>query len=186
MDLNNKFGWQDIDGWFGYAHIYDQIIREASKNDTIIEISRWLGKSTCYLASRAKMSGKSVKIVCVDAFENTSNQTSCSLAKNILSNFNENMTKAGVIDCIYTMVMTNEIASYNIGNEAIFAVFIDGGEIKDIKNWYPKIKPGGIIAGYSISMHESINKTIELLGCKEFKEEDGIWFARKPNSGRLN
>jgi len=169
MDLNNKFGWQDIEGWFGYARIYDQIIREASKNDTIIEIGTWLGKSSCYLASRAKMSGKNVKIICVDSFRET------------LAKFNENMTKAGVIDYINTMVVTPEVASYNVGHEAVFAFFIDGGEIKDIKNWHPKIRPGGIIAGYSMSTSDSIKKTIESLGMKEFKEDqDGVWFARKP------
>lgn len=120
------------------------------------------------------MSGKNLKIVCVDTFRET------------LAKFNENMTKAGVIDYISTMVVTSEIASYNVGNAAVFAIFIDGGEIKDIKNWYPKIKPGGIIAGYNLSTPDSIKKAFESLGAKDFKEEDGIWFARKPHLARLN
>jgi len=169
MDLNNKFGWQDIEGWFGHSRIYDQIIREASKNDTIIEIGTWLGKSSCYLASRAKMSGKCVKIICVDTFSKGIQQ------------FIENATRAGVVEYISIMTMTSEIASYNVGNQAFFAVFIDNGEIKDINNWYPKIKPGGIIAGYSPAT-QATRTIIEKLGAKEFKEDqNGVWFARKPS-----
>lgn len=184
MDLNNKFGWQDIEGWFGYSQMYDQIIRETNKNDTIVEIGKWLGKSSCYLASRAKMSGKKVKIICVDTFsEKLIGPKSCSLNKNTLVEFNENMTKAGVVDYITTMAMTPDIASYNVKNESIFAVFIEGDDIKNIIDWYPKIKPGGIIAGSGLSIQKSIKKTIEI----DIKEDkNGVWFARKPQSKRLD
>lgn len=171
MDLNNKFGWRDIEGWFGHSSIYDQIIREASKNDTIIEIGTWLGKSSCYLASRAKMSGKNIKIVCVDTFS----------SQNSLLEFNEHMTKAGVIDYVGSMIMNSELASYNVGKEAAFAVFIDNSETKDIRNWYPKIKQGGIIAGYNPSIDNSIKKILESIGTSDFKEDqNGMWLAHKP------
>lgn len=137
MDLNNKFGWQDIEGWFGFQQIYDKMIREAAPNDTLVEIGSWLGKSTAYLVSRAKLSGKSLYITAVDRFGDRAYRK-----------FIENMTRAGAVDVLAVMPMSSQNAVQNVHDNAIFAVFLNGSyKPKDILDWYSKVKPGGIIGG---------------------------------------
>lgn len=171
MELNNKFNWQDIDGWFNFSRIYDQMIREANRNDSIIEVG-WPGRSTCYLATRAKMSGKNIKIVSIDTNQNSN-----------LAEFNKQITQIGVVDYIKTISMNSEIASYNTISESIFGIFIDVTDInKEIQNWYQKIKPGGILAGHSIhspNTHQILQETFKKLKATNIEEFDDIWMVRK-------
>jgi len=137
MDLNNKFGWQDIEGWFGFPQIYDKIVREAAQNDTLIEVGSWLGKSTAYLVSRAKLSGKTLYIAAVDRF-----------GDKVYRKFVENMTRAGAVDLLAVMPISPRHAIQNIHDNAIFAVFLNTQQTpQEIKAWLSKIKPGGLIGG---------------------------------------
>lgn len=160
MDLNDKFGWQDIEGWFGFPHVYDKIVREAGQNDTLIEVGSWLGKSTAYLISRAKLSGKSLYIAAVDHF-----------GDKIYRQFVENMTKAGAVDLLAVMPMSSQNAVHNVHDNAIFAVFMNKQQTtqEEIKAWYSKVKPGGIIGG--------VGSPPKDMKCETWKSTGNVWSA---------
>jgi cephalosporin hydroxylase len=187
MDLNNKFDWQDIEGFFNFNELYDKFVQEAAEKDTIIEIGTWFGKSTCYLATQAKLANKSLKIIAVDHFIGSSNEPEL-LSKvavhggSIYDKFVENMTKAGVIDIIGVMAMNSLTAASKIENESAFAIYIDGNHQKanvcaDVLAWYPKVKPGGYLAGHDIAMpevREGLGQALDLLNIKECEIFSGV------------
>jgi hypothetical protein len=166
MNLNKKFGWQDIEGWFGFQQIYDTIIREAAQNDQLIEVGSGLGKSTCYLASRAKLSGKQVNITAVDRF-----------GDKLYRKFVENMTRAGVVDLLSIIPLSTANAAQNAYDDSIFAIFAIGRQTTlEIQTWYSKIKPGGLIGGCGPAPKDMKN-------CKVWKGKNDVWSAwtaRKP------
>jgi cephalosporin hydroxylase len=187
MELNNNFTWKDIEGFFGSAYIYDQIIRNSSKFDTIVEIGCWYGKSTAYLVSRAKLAGRHPNVLCVENF-----MYYASDANNInrnLSSFVSNLTKCGAIDFVSIIRNAADVAAHNLKDESVFAVIIDSkyqdaSILNDIRTWLPKIKPNGIIAGCDLHNNFSyIQKALQIAGIKKFEkhEEAGctLWIAEK-------
>lgn len=181
MHLNDKFGWREIEGWFNFSPVYDHIIRRASKNDIIVEIGTWFGKSTCYLAQRAKLSRKNLHIIAVDTFkgdgEAVYKEKIAEHGGSIYGKFIENMTKAGVIEVISPMQMSSISASYHIPNESVFAVFIDGNHsykevYEDVRAWLPKVKPGGILAGHDICMPDVSNAVRDALASLNIKSHE--------------
>lgn len=151
MQLNHKFGWREIEGWFNFCRVYDRIIRESKSGDQIVEVGTWFGKSTCYLTSRAKMSGKPLKIFAVDNFKKNLSVLKQN-SKSIYSEFIQNMTKAGVIDIITVLPIESTVAAHNFSNESLSTVLLNNNQnyeqiLSELKAWYPKVKKGGIIAG---------------------------------------
>lgn len=179
MELNYNFGWKEITGWFNYRKIYDLFIKECKKNDIIIELGSLNGKSTCYLSSRAKMARKGIKIVSIEKEISEKRKE-----------FNLNTTKAGVADIIYPISAVEEIAINNIKKESIFAIFIEENQTKEsllerIINWYPKISPGGVIAGSNLYRNANqLKKELKDLNMNlETSNDDPLsdfWLIRKP------
>ena len=174
MELNDKFTWKDIEGFFGASSIYDNIIRHSGKSDTIVEIGCHEGKSTAYLISRAKLTGRNPKILCIDNF--IAKYENLDESNRNMSIFVNNLTKAGVINYVNIMRSPGEVASLNIENQSIFAVIFDhkhndrASILTDIKTWMPKIKPNGFIAGYDLHNNfEYIEKVLSLAGIKNYE-----------------
>jgi hypothetical protein len=61
--------WSDIPGWSSFLHIYDVMVDEAKDGDTIVEVGVAFGRSAAYLARKVIDSGKRVRIVAVDPWE---------------------------------------------------------------------------------------------------------------------
>jgi len=151
--------WQDIQGWFDFQHVYDEAVRRAKPNARLVEIGAWLGKSTAYLAQAIKDSGKSIELHVVDSWDN------CTVSKhNGPSNggayansstkalFYENM-KACAVEATRVIERDSTAAADCFLDESIDFLFLDGDHspekvYADLKAWWPKIKPGGLLAGH--------------------------------------
>lgn len=191
MELNNKFTWKDIEGFFGASNIYDNIIRHSDKSDTIVEIGCHEGKSTAYLISRAKLTGRNPKVLCIDNF--IAKYENLEESNKNMAVFVNNLTKTGVINHVNIMRSSGEVASYNVEDQSIFAVIFEhkhndrSSILTDIKNWMPKIKQNGFIAGYDLHNNfEYIEKILKIAGIKKFETtkqpECTSWIAKKPKS----
>lgn len=58
--------WQDIPGWFAFAHAYDEMVETAKDGDTIVEVGVAFGRSVAYLARKVIDSGKDIRVVAID------------------------------------------------------------------------------------------------------------------------
>ena len=61
--------WQDIPGWFSFGAVYDEMVDTAPNGSTIVEIGVAFGRSLAYLTRRVIDSGKAIRVVAVDPWQ---------------------------------------------------------------------------------------------------------------------
>jgi hypothetical protein len=61
--------WEQIPGWFGFQAAYDEMVASAPDGSTIVEIGVAFGRSGAYLTRRAIDSGRRLRIVLVDPWQ---------------------------------------------------------------------------------------------------------------------
>lgn len=167
MNLNPRFTYRDIEGWFNHNRLYDHAVAEAKNGDSLVEIGPWYGKSLAYLASRAKMSGKLLHLYGIDQLR----------SEQIM----ENMIRAGVIDIIHLLPIDSTVASLNFPDNSVFFVYLSATENteKHVRSWLPKVKKGGIIAGQNVYLPDTHRLCENLFGQNyEIWEKESSWYVR--------
>ena len=141
--------WEKIEGFFNFQNIYTDMVKKFD-NAIFAEIGSWKGQSTVYMAEEIIKYKKNIKFYAIDTFEGTENEkeTHC---KNLYDVYLENIEP--VKDYISTIKGNSAEVFKQFEDESIDFLFIDGdhtfkGCYADIKNWFPKIKKDGIIAGH--------------------------------------
>jgi predicted O-methyltransferase YrrM len=88
---------------------------------------------------------------------------------------------------------TSTSASFKFTDNFFDMVFIDAdhsyeGCKQDIEHWYPKVKPGGWLAGhdykhpgYNFQVHLAVDEFVAKHQLQLELDEDYTWFVRKPN-----
>ena len=182
---NPEFG----ENWFSYPNLYKSIVDKFESGSKFVEIGSWKGKSSAYMAVEIANSGKDIEFYCVDTWEGSiENQNNPELPY-LYDIFKENMKS---LDGYYrNMKMTSLQAVKKFENESLDFVFIDGShEYEDVKKdiiaWFPKVKPGGILAGhdyyigeedYCPGVKQAVNE--EVFG---FDTQENCWIYKVPNT----
>lgn len=137
--------WQRDDlfdeNWFSYQNLYSKVVNEFSNGSKFVEVGCWKGRSTSYLAVEIANSKKDIDFYCVDTWEDSE----------IYNKFLNNMKP--VEKKYFPLRISSEDASKKFKDKSLDFVFLDASEDyenakRDIQNWLPKIKPGGILAGH--------------------------------------
>jgi predicted O-methyltransferase YrrM len=150
-----KHSYFKIPGWFNYSETYDIIADQIPDDGKIVEIGSFYGRSTSYLATTLFNSGKeNVKIYAVDTFEGSSEHSNLDLPNDFLSEFRENLKffigREMVIPC---QGRSDDVKMLERFEEAsIDYIMVDGAHeyepvMDDILNWWPKLKPDGVMFG---------------------------------------
>ncbi len=151
-----KHEYYKIPGWFNYAEMYDLAIENIPENGKFLEIGCFLGKSTNYLCTNLINAGREdVTVYGLDTFRGSSEHK-----------FLDKITKDGSF-----YETTKQNLQYFIGrnqchliesrsdNQEIIdrfedktfdVIMVDGAHeydavLEDIRNWWPKVKDGGIM-----------------------------------------
>jgi predicted O-methyltransferase YrrM len=142
----------EIFGWFNYEKIFDRAVNIANQKSNFLEIGCFLGKSTKYLCDKIKSSNKEIDLYVIDLFvaqeiecqniELKAGTDTLNIFKKNLTGFDINITKGD-----------SNIVFSKFKDEYFDFIFIDGNHeyeyVKsDLKNFYPKLKSGGIFAGH--------------------------------------
>ncbi len=176
--------YKQIDGWFDYEKVFDDIIGNLIKKKIrpkVVEIGAWLGKSSFYLTEKW---GKKCDIFIVDTWNGSANELESShrlaTEKDIFVDFMYNMKHNwGKFIPIRT---SSENASTLFEDNELDFVFIDAehtyqGLSNDLRCWMPKIKKTGILAGHDY--HENWSGVIkavdEIIGKDNIKLEGCTW-----------
>ena len=150
----------NIPGWFNYSETYDVIVDRIEPNGKIIEIGSFLGRSTHYLATSLFNANKiDVQVYCIDTFEGSSEHANIKLPNDFYHMFRDNLRFYIGRD----MVMPIQGRSDNpdilnkFEDEEIDFIMVDGAHeyeaVKsDIVNWWPKLKPNGVMFGDDFSL----------------------------------
>lgn len=153
--------YEDIPGWFDFGSIYFEQIQRAKDGARFVEVGSWLGRSTAYMATKIKESGKKINFDAVDPWigmtEGSENEMTrvrtAEVGGNLGVRFLANMEACGVSEYVTPITMESLKASELYEDESLDFVFIDGDHraesvYADLKAWWPKIKPGGLLAGH--------------------------------------
>lgn len=167
--------------WFSYPKLYSEAVSNCSyqKRSHFVEVGSWKGKSACFMAVEIINSHKSIKFDCVD----------CWLEEKAYSEFIKNTRPvSGSINVVKQY--SKEASKYYLNNSLDF-VFIDAHHTykavtEDIKYWYPKVRPGGILAGHDFwsktdtKCISEVNEAVEDYFKADFKStEEGCWIHTK-------
>lgn len=146
--------YKDIPGYCDFHDFYKRVFDKLPDGANIAEIGVFLGHSVAYMVSLAKEHGKDIEVFAIDTFEGSEEHKSKGI-----TNFNDafwyNMTFCRATPYI-TRVRADSISALDdddVKNTDFDFVFIDAAHdyesVKaDIAAWWPKVKPGGILAGH--------------------------------------
>jgi predicted O-methyltransferase YrrM len=190
------------------AETLDRLIKRRSRPGMIVfELGTYTGRSAMTMLPHIKrMQGR---LYCVDWFRGnpgvTAEITTSYQRHNILDIFLNNIKEAGYGDYVTVLVGTSHDVSRIVAQNSADFIFIDAdhrySKVKsDILEWYPKLKPGGLICGHDFDRHLKdcdYNRVLEKCEedfidgchygvtravCEEFSYvqwEGRIWYARK-------
>lgn len=139
--------WQHITGWVGDTPTYRVALDRAKDGDHFVELGVYLGKSAAFMAVEIANRGLSIKFDAIDNFVGLAGgQFDKELYEGCLKNLEPvqdyvNIINEGSLDAV---------SRYADGSLAF--IFIDAAHdydsvIKDLRAWYPKLKPDGFFAG---------------------------------------
>ena len=183
--------FQHIDGWFDFDDIYANAVREASEGAIFIEVGSWLGRSSAFMAVEIENSGKDIRFYCVDTWQGSPTEKHHRLevqksGGSIRSRFVSNMRGLDVVP----IESDSSLAADRFEDESIDFVFIDAAHdfesvSRDIRSWYPKVKPGGVIAGHDIGWSGLFAAVQSAIPAKEIERRRSSWWHRKPPAVKL-
>lgn len=179
---------REIPGWFSYEWLYDKFVEEATPGNLIVEIGSWFGRSTKYLLDKIEDSGKQVMLTCIDTFKGTLNEE---LHQSLVKDFDNDIYQEfyNNIDSHKLQIVkdTSHNAFSLFRNSSISAIMIDGdhsykGVMSDIKDYFYKVKPGGIISGDDYNVFEGTTRAVNeyFRGSATIAPNGVNWYYRIP------
>ena len=138
------------ENWFTYPNVYIGMVNNSRPNGILVELGAWKGRSSRFLVSKAREKSPDISIHIEDTWQGSPEHTE-EAKKGIYEKFIENM-KAFEGSYIAHKMTTNEAASL-FEDGSLDGVFIDADHTyeavkRDIQNWMPKVREGGILAGH--------------------------------------
>ena len=182
--------FNEIPGWFAYTDLYNEMVETAKGGETFVEVGAWFGKSTNHLAAKIKESGKDIKFTSVDTWKGTDDEE---LHQNIVGAFNGDIFYEFIDNTVlsdnYGTFDTIKDTSYNAGNQfqngSIDFIMLDAGHsydslMEDIKVWYNKVKPGGIISGDDYGVFHGVTQAANEFFYEQFDKGFRSFIRKKP------
>ena len=152
--------YERIPGYFDFAGPYHNFVLDMPDNGHFVEVGTWYGRSVIYLANQFKAFGKRVRIDCVDTWDGgTDPVLKAQLAQekgDLFSIFINHVKATRNQDIINPVRLLSIEAAKQYEDNSLDVVFIDADHsyksvMEDLQAWYPKVKPGGVIAGHDFS-----------------------------------
>lgn len=165
--------YQNIDGWFSYEYIYKDIVEQAEDDSLFVEIGSFKGRSTAFMAVEIANSGKKIKFECIDPMSCTPNyelsqqQNPQEWEGYSSEEFHQRLTPVKGLYELRQMTSDEAVKFYADGS--INFLMIDGdhsyeGVVKDLQNYLPKMRSGGLIAGDDAFVHDIVRAVKDVAG----------------------
>ncbi len=151
----------DIPGWFDYERLYDREAARLPAFAVACEVGCWAGRSLAYLAGLVKKSGKTVNLWGVDHGFGTDSERERVLHAGLLAECGgntvgrlaSNLRACGLEGVAVPMAAKSVRAAVLFPDASVDFVFLDAAHdyqsvTADLRAWWPKIKPGGVLAGH--------------------------------------
>ena len=184
--------YRRIPGWGSIGPYYQAVAEQLPFEAILVEIGVWQGRSAVFMAEMLKELGKPAKFYLVDSFDGGKilAKTVATLGKPLLDILQEHIEAAAVRNQITGIINKPSIVAANLfSDKSIDFAFIDADHdyenVKaDLIAWWPKIKPGGILAGHDYcSGWAGVSQAVDefvLRSCPDFKLTSEVWQITKP------
>ena len=170
--INSDFEEQ----WFTYPGVYRLMVSKCRPNGTLVELGAWKGRSSAFLVVEAKNKSQDIQIHIVDTWLGSGEHTS-GMTDGLYEKFISSMSPLN--GHYQAHRMTTDKAASLFEDSSLDGVFIDADHTyeavkKDIQNWFPKVRKGGILAGHDYihtwpgvvqAVNESISGFITMEQC---------------------
>jgi hypothetical protein len=150
--------WDQVPGFFDFAAVYDAAVAAGKDGDKFVEVGCLAGRSTCYLATRIRDSGKAITLYAVDPCtgspsDSTGQEIAPAVGGTFAGIFHRNILGCGLDNVIVPVVTTSVRAAELFADESVAFCFIDADHsyesvTADLRAWWPKVRPGGMLAGH--------------------------------------
>ena len=168
-EKNQSLTWDYVPGYFDFADVYADAIKESKPGDHFVEVGCYYGRSVAYLATRARDAGKQIKIDAIDSFKH-------SYFRAKANTFKLFMKHCGFADAVNLIELDQVAAAKLYADASLDFVFLDADHAYEatragILAFLPKVKPGGVLAGddYTQEFPGVVQAVDELLPGKEIK-----------------
>jgi hypothetical protein len=182
--------FNEIPGWFAYEELYDKMVEVANDNCVFVEVGAWFGKSTNHLAKKIRESKKNIHFTTVDTWKGTDDedihQTIVgSFSGDIFYEFIDNTIYSNNYGQIETIKDTSRNAANNFANNSIDYIMLDAGHSydalkDDLKVWYNKVKPGGIVSGDDYGVFYGVTQAADEFFYGQFEKGFRSFIRKKP------
>jgi predicted O-methyltransferase YrrM len=156
--------YQSIEGWFDFDDIYELALRRCSarKSARFVEVGAYKGRSTCYMAERLAETGLDITFDVVDTFEGDDDVGHGDL----WPQFAANLERAGLLGRLTAHRQPSAEAAQGFDDASLDFVFIDArhtydAAAEDLAAWWPKVKPGGLIAGHDYTNSPGVRAAVD-------------------------
>jgi len=138
------------ENWFTYPGVYRRMVENCRPDGILVELGAWKGRSSHFLVSKAKEKSPHISVHIVDTWLG-SPEHSMEQAQNLYEKFLANMESLEGFYIAHRMTTSEAASLFDDGS--LDGVFIDADHTyeavkKDIQNWMPKVRKGGIFAGH--------------------------------------
>lgn len=149
--------WLDLPGpvWFSGAEIYRRFVENVTGPAVAVELGAWKGRSACFMGVEIANSGKPIRFTTVDHWQGSVGEEVHDSDPDVRSGqlyevFLENIRP--VAGHVGVLRADSAAAAAAFEDESVDFLYIDASHryeqvLRDLMAWYPKVRPGGLIAG---------------------------------------
>ena len=182
--------FNEIPGWFAYQDLYADVVKSAGNDDVFVEVGAWFGKSTNYMIQQIRESKKNIQFTTVDTWKGTDDEDIHqeivgSFAGDIFYEFVDNLILSNNYSHINMIKDTSKNASNQFANGSIDYLMLDAGHsydalMEDLKTWYNKVKPGGIVSGDDYGVFYGVTQAANEYFYGQFEKGFRSFIRKKP------
>ncbi len=164
--------YQNIPGWFSYEYVYKDLVEQAEDDSLFVEIGSYKGMSSAFMAVEIINSGKNIRFECFDPLQLDVGSWSCNPDEQAGYSEKEFHARLESVKDHYKLhKMTSDDAVKQYDDASIDFLMVDGDHSyeavkKDILNFLPKMRSGGIIVlddSYELGIQKAIAETVSNL-----------------------
>lgn len=181
--------YANTDNWFDYGWFYEKLVKDGYRK--FAEVGVWKGHSISFLANLLR--NEDSEIYAVDLFENTYKYSEDDSSRDpnlrkqieiIYDVYNYNLNRTNTRHKIKDVKGISWEMSSKFEDNSLDVVFIDADHQyesvkKDITNWLPKVRKGGILSGHDYRPGNTVAKAVdEVLKDKNvIKGRGSVWYV---------